>query len=410
MKPKPRKCANWIHTLMEYVEETESPRDFWAWASIFAISSALQRKVWLKFGMDNLYPNLYIMIIAPPGRCRKGAPVGFAKKILMDKGIQVPVFVDSPTKRALTKQLGELAGTSFFQYKNPQGTMEHISQSPLALVSKELSSFLATSPKDMIEVLTDLFDSHDVWEYKTSEKGTDKLYGVCINCLFASTPSWITSNLPEEAIGGGFTSRFVVVPGFEKYKFVPIPKEGDPQLYANLVADLARIRKLAGEFKWNEDAKELYEQWYLTIEQKVRATYDERMHAYLERMHIIAIKVAMSLHVAESDDLVITLKDMKQAIGLAEMVLKLAPKAFGSLGRSETGLLLDEVSKQIKKQKVISLGELMRYNYRNCNRLQLKEVLQTLEDMGNIDCAVSYPEGRESCIITYIPRSQRNYE
>jgi hypothetical protein len=56
-------------------------------------------------------------------------------------------------------------------------------QCPVALISKELSSFMAVNPKEMIEVLTDLFDSHDVWEYKTSEKGTDKLYGVCVNCL-----------------------------------------------------------------------------------------------------------------------------------------------------------------------------------------------------------------------------------
>ena len=118
----------------------------------------------------------------------------------------------------------------------------------------------------------------------------------------------------------------------------------------------------------------------------------------------------MCLHVAENNDLIIADKDMKQAIGLAEMVLKLAPKAFGSLGRSETGLLLDEVSKQIKKQKVISLGELMRYNYRNCNRLQLKEVIQTLEDMGNIECTVTYPQGRESVLINYIPREARNYD
>lgn len=406
-----RKCSNWLSALTDYVEETESPREFWIWSGIFCISSALQRRVWLPYGMEPLYANLYIMVIAPPGRCRKGSPVGFAKRILSDKGVQIPVFVDSPTKRALTKYLHELSGNSGFSWKPPEGEKRFITQSPLALVSKELSSFLAVDAKSMIEILTDLFDSHDVWEYKTSEKGTDKLYGPCLTCLFASTPSWIASNLPEEAVGGGFTSRFVVVPGFEKYKFVPIPKEGDSGLYKDLITDLARIRQLTGEFIFSSKAQRIFEEWYLTIENKVRSTHDERMHAYLERMHIIALKVAMCLHVAEHDDLILQPDDMTKAIKLVEMVLSNAPKAFGALGRSDTAVLIGELRKQIRITKNVSFKELMRFNYRNVsNRSELKDALGTLEDMGEILINRTYPEGRELMEIQWLERKERDYD
>ena len=407
---KPRKCTNWLHSLLTYEENTESPRDFWIWAGIFCLTSAMQRKCWLKFG-DNLYPNLYIMIIAPPGRCRKGSPVGFAKKILMHDGIQVPVFVDSPTKRALTKMLAELTNTSGYRYTAPDGTVEYRAQAPLALVSKELSSFLAVNPLDMINILTDLFDSHDVWEYKTSEKGTDKIYGVCLNCIFASTPTWIASNLPEEAIGGGFTSRFVVVPGFEKYKHVPIPTEGDPEIYADLVSDLARISRINGEFFFAPGAQEKYEAWYMTIEGKVKATQDERMHAYLERMHIIALKVSMALSIAESDELLITPENMTAAIGMAEIILREAPKAFGALGRSTMGVITDEVRRHVKVLRKVSFGELLKINYRNTNRMELKEVIRNLVDMGQVHSETEYPpDGRELQTITWIAKKERNYD
>ena len=404
-----RKCDNWLHTLIRYVENTESPRTFWLWSGIFCLTSALQRRVWLPFGMDNLYPNLYIMIIAPPGRCRKGAPVGFAKKILTHDGIQIPVFVDSPTKRALTKMLAELAGTSGFKVVHKDGSVEYRAQSPLALVSKELSSFLAVNPKEIIEVLTDLFDSHDVWEYKTSEKGTDKLYGPCLNCIFASTPSWIASNLPEESIGGGFTSRFVVVPAFEKYKHVPIPTEGDPKLLADLVEDLSRVSHLTGEFSWSSEARTYYETWYLTIEDKVKSTHDERMHAYLERMHIIAIKVAMALGVATSDDLIIELPNMQHAVGLVEEVLHNAPQAFGSLGRSNIALITDEVRKILRVTKQITFGELFKIVYRNTTLGELRDVLRGLEQMGQISIDVDYGrQGKEKWTICWL--SKRNQE
>lgn len=383
--PKPRELNNWLHGLANYVEDTESPRNFWTWAGIFSIAASLQRKVWLPYGMSPLYPNLYIMIVAPPGRCRKGAPVGFAKKILEDDGIKIPVFVDSPTKRALTKYLDELGGCSHFNLRDEKGIITPKTQSPLAIVSKELSSFLAVNSKEMIEVLTDLFDNHDIWEYKTSEKGTDKIYGPILNCLFASTPSWIGNNLPEEAIGGGFTSRFLIVSGTEKYKFVAIPPAPNENLYRKLVRDLHQISRLVGEFQWGVGAEDYFKQWYSTIEGKVKSTHDERLHAYLERIHIIVLKTAMALHVSYSSELVLEEKDIDLARRLCEEVLDQAATAFGALGRSTTAIATQEIIKQLRVVRKISWGELFRLNYRNVRKADFDEILEGLKAMGYIE-------------------------
>ena len=381
---KPRQLNNWLHALAHYVEETESPRNFWAWSGIFCIAAAMQRKTWLPYGMNPLYPNLYIMIVAPPGRCRKGSPVGLAKKFLEDKGIQIPVFVDSPTKRALTKHLDELGGSCVFHIRDPKGQRLPKAQSPLALVSKELSSFLAVDAKGMIEILTDLYDNHEVWEYKTSEKGTDKLYGPILNCLFASTPTWIANNLPDEAIGGGFTSRFLIVAGTEKYKFVPRPPIPDQKLYNQLISDLGQISHLVGEFSWGVGSEDLFDSWYQTIEGKVKKTHDERLHAYLERIHIIALKTAMCLHVAYSNELVIEETDLKRAIALCEQVLDEAPIAFGGLGRSPTAVATQDIIKQLRVLRKVSWGELFRLNYHNVKKSDFNEILEGLVGMGYI--------------------------
>jgi hypothetical protein len=372
-----RRCKHWLSSYSEYIAETESPKKFWAWSGIFVLASSLQRRTWLNFGIENLYPNLYVMVVAPPGRCRKGAPLGLAKRILTEA--QIPVFVDSPTKRALTKYLHELGKTSFFQIDGSPKP-----QSPVALISKELSSFMAVNPKEMIEVLTDLFDSHDVWEYKTSEKGTDKLYGVCVSCFFATTPSWMATNLPEEAIGGGFTSRFVLVSGTNKDQFIPIPPVPPEALYRDLVRDIVHISQICGEFIWDPAAKKIYEDWYLTIEGKVKATHDERLHGFLERIHIMALKVSMALHIAYSDRLVITEEDISTAITLLEQALKDAPAALSSHGRSDLGVDTDKIAMQVRTLGTVQYKELVRMNYRNVRPDQLQQVLQTLDAMGSI--------------------------
>ena len=135
-----------------------------------------------------------------------------AKKLLSE--IKCNVGVDSSTKPSLTRELSQCTAVEAL----PSG--EFMTHSSMALVSKELSS-LMIDLKNMVECLTDLYDTHEVWEYKTKGAGKDEIYGPCLGVFAATTPSWVTNNLPYEAIGDGFFSRIVVVTGDSKRKRVP---------------------------------------------------------------------------------------------------------------------------------------------------------------------------------------------
>lgn len=387
-----RRCKNWLKTLQVYVEETESPRHYWLWSGLFCLTAALQRKVWLPYGLEPLYPNLYIMLVGEPGWTRKAAPVSFAKKILTD--IEIPVGIDSPTKRHLTMRLAELSKNQHFTYK---GVTK--SQSALALVSKELSSFLAVDPKNIVEILTDLYDSHSVWDYGTSTAGEDALKNLCIGCFFATTPGWIAKNLPEEAIGGGFTSRFVMVSGTHRYKEIPIPTLPPIEVYRDLKIDLAKISQLTGEVSWTSEAKEVFNVWYKSILSWAQETGDDRLFSSFSRVHTIAIKAAIGLHVSESDDLVIERRDIEGAIKLLTSVFNNASQAFSSHGRSRIAVETDRLKDRIKFLKQTTFKKLLCLNYRNTDKLLLSEILENLETMGFISVKASPGLGSE--IITW---------
>lgn len=371
-----RRCKDWLLTLREYVEETESPRHFWLWSGIFCITSALQRKVSLPFGMDYLYPNTYIMLVASPGECRKSPPIGFAQKILQE--IEISVFVDSPTKRALTKSLAELSKSSWFKASNGK-PVTHCSMSVL---SKELSSFLATDPKGMTEILTDLYDSHDQWEYQTAGAGKDKLFNICLNCFAATTPSWIAINLPEGAIGGGFTSRIVIVYGETKHKWISLPPPPSPKLYKDLKNDLMHIGQLTGVFKWDKEALTLYDKWYRGIKDIQANLRDDRLRGFLSRIHTIMLKVAMALRVSRSDELILTPIEIKQSILMVEEVLNTASDALGGQGTGKGAPDADRILKQIYKYRNIAYEELLQLNFRHTSKEEFDSVLATLEGMG----------------------------
>jgi len=394
-----RLCENWLISLMEYVEETEAPRVFWLWAGISTIASALQRKVWTPFGMENLYPNMYILLVADPGECRKGMPLSFSKKILQDIGVSV--FADSPTKRALTKDLDEVRKNQFFYMPGSQVPVVH---SSMSIVSKEFASLLAVNPKEIIEVLTDLWDSHDEWEYKTSEKGKDKLYRICINAFIGTTPRWLTSNLPPEAIGGGFTSRIVFVSAREKYKWLAMPPPPNTKLYEQLKHDLKTINSLVGEFKFTPVAEALYDSWYQTIKGKTSDLSDDRLRGNLARLHTNVLKTTMCLRMAYSNEFVIEESDLRKAITFVEASLANADQALGGHGSSRTAVGVERILRQVQLIGTISFTALLRANYRETNKVELHEILETLEGMGvvKLDTTIdSFTGGKRITNVTW---------
>lgn len=397
----PRILGSWLDGLKELAEETESPRQFWLWAGISTLASALQRKTWLFFGAERLYPNLYVLLVGPPA-CRKGPPISFSKKILGE--LNIPVAADSSSKRRFTSALDKTAQTELFYLEG-----KPVPQCALSITSGEFSDIFAVNLKEMVECLTSVYDSQDVWKYETEGKGQDKLYNVCVNVLAATTPGWIMDNLPQSAIGGGFTSRFVMVYGDQVYKRVTIPwlrgiedlgnsaiVEKQEGLYKGLKEDLMHIHGLKGQFEWDREAFRLFDSWYKRIDEKLKEVQDERIHPFIGRIHTIALKTAMSLRVGHSDELVISPPEILAAIELLEGVLRSASDAFGGHGRSKMGPDIQRVMGQLKVLRSAGFKELMKLNYRHLSKTELVGVLETIRSMELMRVVYSgeEPDGR----------------
>lgn len=376
-----RRLGNWLKGLHQFVEETESPRDFWLWSGIFTICSALQRRVWLPYGLETIYPNIFILIVAPPARCRKAGPPSLARKFL--KEIKIPVSPDSTSKRALTKDLAQLSKERHIFYNNRQ-----LPNASMAIVSREMSSLLATDPKGMIEALTDLYDSHDEWDHKTSTQGGDPIRGCCVSTIIATTPKWISSNLPEESIGGGFTSRFVIVNGRKKYKLVPRPPIPDDRIFQALIHDLRLISGMLGEFSMEQESMDIFDSWYNTIEDRIPSVDDDRLHPFMGRMHVIALKVAMAISASHTNSMIISPKDITTAITLIDGILDTAGGALGGFGASRLGPITDKIKQQIMEGGQCSQQELLRWNYRDLNTGDFDTIIDTLTKMGCIEIVV----------------------
>ena len=379
-----RNFSNWLDGLLELTTETESPEHFWYWSGISTIAGALQRKVHLPWGFKSLFPNLYIILVAPPGHARKGNPLQVAKDFLDDLGVRLSA--DSTTRRGFIRDLEEsITITGYIPGEPLESSM--MRHSSLTVISEELSSLLGIDLKLMIEHLTDLFDiSRDKWEYRLANE-KDSVPFPFVNILAGTTPSWLSSNLPQSAFGDGFTSRVAFIVGYNKPKLVPRPgiTEAQERKKKLLLKDLREIHKLQGKFTWGEGAGELNDKWYIEKEDLLVQIADERVHAFISRIQVVMIKTAMCISAAKGNSLILERSYVEEAIGRVMDLVPTLSDAFGSSGRSQSSENVHALMTQIETLKTTSVEELQSKNWRNMDRMELQRALETLRAMRRIE-------------------------
>jgi hypothetical protein len=105
-----RQLKDWLESYLIYTKRSEPPTLYKAWTAVSVLAACLRRKCKLKWGTLTFYPNMYIVLVGPSGRCRKGTAMGPGEDFLTDLGIKVAST--SITREALIHQLKTSSDTS----------------------------------------------------------------------------------------------------------------------------------------------------------------------------------------------------------------------------------------------------------------------------------------------------------
>lgn len=391
-----RQLPDYLSTYIKFTEKTEPPTNYHIWTCLSVIAAAMQRKCYLRWGFKTLYPNLYIVLIGPSG-CRKGTAMNVGKDLLLDI-TGVNLSSESVTREALIRDMKEGVST----YEDPSDTTgnPYKNHSSVTVISEELSVFLGQQNVKFLADLTDWFDCSDQWTYRTKGSGTDKLVGVCVNILGATAPDWLRSILPQEAFGGGFTSRVIFVVEEAKKQIVP-----DPRIPAEILAlrpsllhDLERISAMAGEMIFAEDAMELYTAWYIK-QSKSPAIKDPHFAGYCERRAVHVLKLSMVMSASRSCDRRITKADFSRALALLESVEPKMPRAFMGLGRAKYSDMTSQLYEYLARQKKASQAEILNKFDVDLDEYTLQLIMKTLAARKVVK--IEYDSGRGEYYYTY---------
>ena len=354
-----RKVSDWVKEYLSFTENSEPPTTYKKWTALSVIASVLQRKVYLEWGPITFYPNMYVVLVGPSGRCRKGTAMGIGSKFLRDIGI--PLAAEATTREALINSLEESGTKNNFSVDSDGTLYDH---SSLTIFSPELVVFLGYNNLQLISDLTDWYDCRDSWEYRTKNSGVNVINGVYVNLLGATTPDLIRSSLPQDAVGGGLSSRMIFVSEWEKSKVVPFPflSDKDVETYENLKHDLEEIYQLRGGFKITDGFKKAWYTWYTHAEKNPPFRDNPKFEGYVNRRGNHVLKLCMILSASESSDMVLNSSVIERAIATLEEVEKKMPSVFFGHGTSVnsdlTGRVLQTVSAM--GEKGIHVNQLMR--------------------------------------------------
>lgn len=367
-KPAPthRELGNWLAAYGEYVKESESPEDFHLWTGLSVLASAVRRNIWLNQGIYILWPNLYVILIGPPG-IAKSTSIRMGRKILL--GVEDIIFgPDSVTREELIRIMARVGKKD--------------KQSALTIHSSELSSLIDPSGVKMIQFLTEIYDGDFQFRYSTKGSGRDTIHNPVLNILAGTTPTWIAEGLPSTVVGHGFTSRIIFVFGDKPRYLKPFPKEPDSRIVSSLVNDLDYISRIEGEFEWGEGSMDYYAQVYEALARTRPKDY--RIEGFHARKKNHLLKVAMLLSIADRDDLVLEVKDLKTAKKLLDSIEPNMHKAFSAIGKYDHASDLERVRNRIFEEGGMTAQQIHEEFYAVGDVQEIAKILQMLLSMGAI--------------------------
>jgi hypothetical protein len=308
---------------MDYTEGIKSPPRFRRWAAVSAIAGALQRRVSIRIESQYQFPNLYTLLVGPPG-VGKGNAVKPMQRMLR-KINTIHLSPRGLSKRALYTVLEEAKDVDLDDNLKP------VTHSSVTAVIEEFGVFLPPKDIDFMDALSDVYDNPESFYYRTQHSGQNDIHFPCFNFIAASTPRGVKERFTDDIFEQGLPARMTMIYADDIIK-VPLFKERPKldELEDALIHDLEAITHLKGQFVWTQEATDILLPWH---DQGMKpAPMDPRFSHYCARRLAHLTKLCMVISAARSDELRITAEDFKDAKSMLLEAENMMPGAIKAIG------------------------------------------------------------------------------
>jgi hypothetical protein len=273
--------ADFAAQLIEFTKEYESPTAFWKWSAYATIAAVLRNNVYFKYGLGEIYPNIYAVLLADSAEYRKDAGLKLASELLRELS-NTKIIEGRASFQAIIDDLAHDKGNK--KGFTPRG-------GACIIIAPELAAFFVADPQ-LIQNLTNWYEFRDEHQEKLRGTGTVTIKNRCINLLAASNETFLRDVYDTRAMYGGLLRRTFLIRPDETRNYNSLVYE-DLDLYDKtpLVKKLAEIANLKGRVAFTTDAARVYDDWYGELYKSYK-THPDRT-GVLQSMHTSVLKLAI---------------------------------------------------------------------------------------------------------------------
>ena len=357
-----RKNTDFIKACVKATTGSPIPDRFSTWTAISAVAGALGRKCWLSMTNYDIRPNMFVVLVAPPGRnksvslilpfskvfAKLTTPVGTEEDLdefnsgLTRYGLKnypLHIIQDRITPEKLAVEMSKVTRLDL-RCATPKQDMFY--DSSLTLCTSEFGTFMNRNHNYLQMFMTDMWDSKDSYSHQIKTGSSQFIKGPCLNWIACATPQQFVDNLPEDAASQGLLSRILPI-YHEGHRIAQSlhQKRIDDSIAEDLTHDLSTIAKMHGQFVFDAEVHEEVEKDFQEYIQPEPT--DPNMIEYNQRRVSHFIKVAMSISASRRGTRVITASDWALTKEIMFDVEKNMPKALEGFGMSKTGKIAHDM-------------------------------------------------------------------
>ena len=333
-----RKLPCLISGFIKYLEPVTAPAPFKRFAAVALLAGALERRVWTWARGFKLHPNLFMLMIAPPG-IGKSTVIDHVGHIWGAMGT-LNVISNTATTAAFIESAGRPPNPKQHVW---EGKM--IMENSCVLPLSEFGTFFRDGDTTIMNVLNTFYDAKDVpFVDTTLSRGTVTVDRPCLTILGGTQPNYLHKILPEEAFKMGFATRLVMLYHSEQTRtkiFDSSFKGPDPALLSTLVHDLKLVQLLRGPVVFSGDAQAVLEKWNEDGQPPV--PQHMRLQDYNTRRWASIIKLSMVFALSKRQHLSVEAEDCLNAMDLLFSAEETLPEAFKNMGGESDNSNINEI-------------------------------------------------------------------
>ena len=357
-----RNYADFVQASADAIKGSPIPKPFAQWSALSAVAGALGRRVWYPMANYDIRANLFVVLIAPPGRNKSVSLILPFTKVFSKLTTPVGTTEDDQNFNSGLDQYGlrnyplysvqdritpeklavDMTRITRLDLRLSSPIMEEFYDSSVTLITSEFGTFMGRHERYLQMFMTDMWDSKAEYSHKTKTSGEYLIKGPCLNWLACATPEQFVDNLPEDARSQGLLSR--MLPIYYDGDRIPqslIQERVSDNTVDNLREDLADIAKMYGPMTFDKDA-------FKIVDEDIKAGIppeptDNHLSEYVQRRVSHFIKIAIAVSASRRSTRKIMLEDWEFTKELMFAAEKQMPKALEGFGMGRTGRIAHDM-------------------------------------------------------------------